>query len=189
MKKISVFLCFLLVLGAAFVSAQPVEGKKFEAGTAVDFYCMNVGGATQGSYLYVPLHFGWYVWKGLEIEPEFAVNIPLKYTNYIDVTCIGTINAFYNYKVGKKLVPFAGGGFSLGNGIPYAQSQYGQLYGDANMNTTAYNLGCGLKYLLTDSVVVRAEYRYSRYRMTSDGGTGSENINIHRAFVGLSFLF
>ncbi len=187
MKKVSVFLVCLLLLGAAFASAQPVEGKKFEAGTAVDYTGLNAGGSNAGCYLYVPLRFGWYVWKGLEIEPELALNIPLKHG--FDMTCIGTLNLFYNYKIGKKFVPFAGGGLSIGNAYPLVQFPMGEMMGDASMDTAAMNLGGGLKYLLTDSVALRAEYRCSLYRVSWDGSAGHEDLSYHKVMIGLSYLF
>lgn len=190
MKKVSLFLVFMLVMGVAFGAAQPVEGKKFEAGGSLDYYSLGQGGNTESNYLYIPLRFGWYIWKGLEIEPEFAVSIPFKNTDAVDVTCLGTVNVFYNYKVGRKFVPFAGGGFSLGNGVPFANAGSSQiLSGDAAVNSTAMNLGGGLKYLLSDSVALRAEYRYSRFRVSQDGVVGHENLDIHKVLVGLSFIF
>ena len=123
-------------------------------------------------------------------SPSSRVNIPFKHTDVLDVTCLGTVNVFYNYKVGRKLVPFAGGGFSIGNGYPFANAGNNQiLSGDASLNSTAYNLGGGLKYLLTDSVALRAEYRYRRFRISQDGYTGHENLDVHKALVGLSFIF
>lgn len=189
MKKVSLFLAALLIVGAAFASAQAVESKKFEVGTSVEFYGLDNSGSSAASYLNIPLRFGWYIWKGLEIEPEFTVSIPLKYTASLDTTVLGTLNAFYNYKIGKKFVPFAGGGFSLGNGVPYANNWQGDLYGDAKMNTTALNLGGGLKYLLSDSCLLRLEYRYSRYRITYDGEDNHDNFNLHRVFIGFSYMF
>ncbi len=190
MKKVSLFLVFMLVMGVVFSAAQIVPGKKYEAGASIDYYSLGQGGSTYANYLFVPLHFGWYVWKGLEIEPEFAVNIPLKYVASLDVTCLGTLNVFYNYRIGKKFVPFIGGGFSMGNGIPYAEAEpYGMLYGDANYNSTALNLGGGLKYLLADNVAIRAEYRYSNFRCTVDGQPDHVNYKINRAFIGLCFMF
>ncbi len=187
MRKVSIFLVCLLVLGAVFASAQPVEGKKFEAGTAIEYNGINVGGNNAGCYLYIPLRFGWYVWKGLEVEPELALNIPLKYG--YDMTCIGTLNVFYNYKLGKKFVPFAGGGLSIGNAYPLAQYPMGEQSGYASLNTAAMNLGGGLKYLLTDSVALRAEYRCSLYRLTQDGSDGHENMTFHKVMIGLSYIF
>ena len=187
MKKLSVVLALMLILGAAVVSAQPVEGKKFELGTSVDYYSFGSSGSTWASYLSVPVRFGWYIWKGLEIEPQVTVSIPLKNAGYFKAAYIGSLNVFYNYKIGKKFIPFAGGGFGLGNGLPYPMYTNGSILAYSGWKTWAWDLAGGVKYLLSDSVVLRVEYRYSRYHLGGDAETGFYNIG--QGFVGFSYLF
>ncbi len=188
MKRMLSFVCVLLVLCVAFASAQPVEGKKFEAGAALNLYSLGYSsGGIMASFLYVPLHFGWYLWKGLEIEPEISVNVPLAHTDYIDVTYNLTLNAFYNFKVGRKFIPFIGGGLTFGNGIPYPSG--GEIVGGTNLNSSAYNIGAGVKYLLTNYVAIRAEYRYSHFKLDYDESPTTDKYNLHRGLVGVAFFF
>lgn len=188
MKKATLFLAVLLILGTVLATAQVFDGKKFEAGASLDFYTISEKGySTFGSYVYLPLRFGWFVWKGLEVEPEFALNIPLKYRSYYDIGYLATVNVFYNFQLGKRFLPFVGGGFSIGNSLPYSHP-YGQMWSEGSPHTSAYNLGGGLKYLLSDHFLVRAEYRFSHFRYHFAG----ENVYfypVNRAFIGVSYLF
>jgi opacity protein-like surface antigen len=188
MKKLFVLLVVLFAAGAAFAADRPVDGKKFEASTAIHYYSFKESGSSGSyGYLYVPLRFGWYIWKGLEIEPEVDVQFPLgSMHDYYDVSYVLSTSVFYNFKVGKKFVPFVGGGAGFGNGMPYPQ--YGQLYGDSAVDTSEWHVGCGVKYLLTNSVALRAEYRYNRYRYEYEGSS-VYHFNIHQVLAGLSFFF
>jgi hypothetical protein len=64
----------LIFLGATLAMSQPVPGKKFEFSTAFSFSSFKFsGGMDSESLLLIPLRFGYFVWKGLEIEPELTL--------------------------------------------------------------------------------------------------------------------
>ncbi len=77
MKKFGVFLAALLFAGVTFAGSQPVPGKTFEFSTALSFFSVKADDSEESySYLSIPVRCGWFVWKGLEIEPEAQVFIP-----------------------------------------------------------------------------------------------------------------
>jgi hypothetical protein len=79
-KKLCVFLGVLLFLGVTFAASQPVPGKKFEFSTAIDFESVTVdGGSGSSGALVIPFRFGWFGWKGLEVEPEVQLLFPKRH--------------------------------------------------------------------------------------------------------------
>lgn len=180
-------LALFLALGAGWASAQVVEGKKFELGTAVNFYSFKESGSGSSyTYLYVPIQFGWYVWKGLEIAPEVAFQFPMgNMKNLMDTCYILSMNVYYNFKLGQKFVPFVGGGAGFGNAMPYPQ--YGSIYGGSDIHTSTLDLAGGLKYLLSNSIAMRLEYRYNRYRWDTSGTI--YHFNINQVNLGFTYMF
>ena len=80
MKRLCVSLALLLVLGAAVAVAQPVPGKKFELGTAIALWSYsyeNEDYSNSWTLLNIPVRFGWFLWKGLQLEPEVIFTIPI----------------------------------------------------------------------------------------------------------------
>ncbi len=185
MKKLCVIFVCLLFAGAMFAADRPIDGKKFELGTAIHMYGMHY---QDGDYSYswsvlnVPIRFGWFVWKGLEIEPEIMFTVPLKGGG--DALYVLSANVFYNFKTKGKWVPFIGGGVGYGNGIPYV----GWVEGDKDLRSTVFNLGGGLKYIIGNVAAVRIEYRFTRdhYKYPGDGYT---NYSLQQVFVGFSIFF
>jgi hypothetical protein len=182
MKKIGVFLVALFVLGATLAVAQPVPGKKFEFGTSVSFTSIKIsGGFGADSYLIMPVRFGYYIWKGLEIEPELLITSvhPGGHTGF---NLSG--NVAYHFSVAGRLVPFVLAGVGTGNG--YATGPVVS----SSTDTTAFliNGGAGAKYLLGNIAAVRMEYRYTRNRLNK-GGFLFQNTDIHQVFIGLSIFF
>jgi hypothetical protein len=190
MKKTFVFLAIALFLGATFAASQPVPGKKFEFGTSVNFFSVNYeyGDGWTGSWtvLNVPIRFGWFVWKGLEIEPEVIMTIPMGQDKGGDMSYFAAANLAYNFKMKGKLVPFVGGSAGFGNGIPYM----GWVQGGSGEKVTAFGGLAGVKYLLGDIAAIRAEYRLLRYSWKDDfDPLYDETGTIHQILVGLSVFF
>ncbi len=189
MKKLCVFLAALLFLGATFAMSQPVPGKKFELGTSVNFFSVKyefAGGFSDSwTVLNVPVRFGWFVWKGLEIEPELIMTIPIGQDSGEMVYFLGA-NLAYNFKTSGKLVPFIGGSAGFGNGIPYM----GWVEGGSGQRTSAYGGLAGVKYLLGNIAAIRAEYRLLFYTWKdTDFPDDNETGTIHQVLIGLSIFF
>jgi opacity protein-like surface antigen len=189
MKKTVAFLAVLLFLGVTFAVSQPVPGKKFEFGTSANFFSVKYESADgySGSWtvLNVPIRFGWYIWKGLEIEPEVTMTLPLG-SGKGDMSYFAGANLAYNFKTKGKLVPFIGGSAGFGNGIPYM----GWVEGNTGDKVTAFGGLAGVKYLLGNIAAIRAEYRLLRYDWNdSEFPEYDETGTIHQILVGLSIFF
>ncbi len=189
MKKSIAFLAVLLFLGATFAAAQPIPGKKFELGTSVSFFSVKyeVEDGYSGSWtvLNVPIRFGWFVWKGLEIEPEIIVTLPMN-EGKGEASYFAGVNLAYNFTTKGKLVPFVGGSVGIGNGIPYM----GWVEGGSGEKVTAFGGLAGVKYLLGNIAAIRAEYRLLRYSWKDDyDPMYDETGTIHQILVGLSVFF
>lgn len=189
MKKVCVFLAVLLFLGATFALSQPVPGKKFELGTSVNFYSVKYeyGDGYSGSFtiLNVPIRFGWFAWKGLEIEPEITLTLPMG-DDKGDAAYFAGVNLAYNFTTSGKLVPFVGGSAGFGNGIPYM----GWVEGSSGEKVTAFGGLAGVKFLIGNIAAIRAEYRLLSYTWKDDiDPLYDETGTIHRILVGLSVFF
>jgi hypothetical protein len=185
MRRLCVSLALLLVLGAAFAAAQPVPGKKFELGTAIALWSYsyeNEDYSNSYTLLNVPVRFGWFFWKGLQLEPEIILTIPIGEDGG-DVSYFLTGNLVYNFKASPKLVPFIGGGAGVGNGIPFL----GWVEGGSNAKSWAFDGLAGIKYLVGNAAAIRAEYRFMRYEWESDWS--DETGIIHQVLIGLSIFF
>ncbi|OGD27571.1 MAG: hypothetical protein A2028_04045 [Candidatus Aminicenantes bacterium RBG_19FT_COMBO_59_29] len=189
MKKVCVFLAVLLFLGTTFALSQPVPGKKFELGTAVSFFSIKYeysdGYSGSWTVLNVPIRFGWFVWKGLQIEPEVIMTIPIG-EDKGDMAYFLGANLAYHFKTSGKFVPFIGGSVGFGNGIPYM----GWVEGSSGDKSTAFGGLAGVKYLLGNIAAIRAEYRLLRYSWKDDFSPDyDETGTIHQILVGLSVFF
>jgi hypothetical protein len=177
-------LAFLLAEAA---SGQPVPGKKFELGTAVSYYHGSYGwDVLSDSYtnLNIPLRFGWFVWKGLEIEPEVTAIIPIQ-GDENDVTFYFEAKVVYNFKAIGKLAPFLGGTTGWGNGLP-KRSWIAQ---NGKTRTMADGVVAGVKYRVGPAVALRAEYKMVIYSWRNKTTSYREGGTLHNGNVGVSVLF
>jgi hypothetical protein len=134
MKKVSVLLAFLLVFGVVFAASQPVNGKRFELsmGLSFDAYSYHspydpAGYSNTDSYINLPIRFGWYIWKGLEFEPELMLTKyreheiypPSEDYKYSETGWMLSGNLLYNFRINNShFMPFILAGFGFGNGVP-----------------------------------------------------------------------
>lgn len=184
-KSIIVILFAFFLFKATF--AQPVEGKKFELSTSVSIWNIKMNDGETETLVNIPLRIGYYIYRGLEIEPEFLLTIPedSEETGYL---ILG--NLVYNFKVSENLIPFilAGGGY--GNGTRFFDAVF-----DSDMGITVLNFGVGMKYLVGDSAAIRTEYRFTKYsgEETETGYWGTYTYEYDRTdnnvFVGVSIFF
>jgi opacity protein-like surface antigen len=180
MKKAVLVLTMILFFCTLTVSAQPA-GKKWELGMSFSYTNYKWSGDTESEYvLNLPIRAGYYVWKGLEIEPEFMLT---KFKDG-DTAYILSANLAYNFKTSGSLRPFVLAGFGFGNGIPVAHL----VEGESDINATVINFGAGVKYLIGSTAALRFEYRYTHDHLKYQGGY-SENMNIHQVLAGISVFF
>jgi opacity protein-like surface antigen len=182
MKRLIALAVVALFLASTAALAQPIVGKKWEFSTAVAFNSTKYTGESASSYLNIPVRVGYFIWKGLEIEPELTMTFT---SDDID---LGTglffsLNAAYNFTLtNKKLIPFVRAGFGLGNGI----RQFDLIFKTSGYTITAPSLGLGAKYRIGDSAALRLEYRFNSY--SASGGVG-HFVDEHLVFVGISIFF
>ena len=181
MKKSFTFLVVLLLLGVTFAASQPVPGKKFELSTAFSFTSLTLSGETgSDTFLSLPLRVGYYIWKGLELEPELML---MKFKGS-DAAFNLNGNLSYNFNTSGQLKPFLLAGAGLGNGIAFGAL----IEGGTSTNATLLNLGGGVKYVIGTSGAIRLEYRYTHNRL-SKGAPLVQNFNIHQVFIGVALFF
>ena len=182
MKRTFAALAALLVTGSALALGQPVASKKFELGTSVSLFSADPDNESAYGLLNIPVRFGWFVWKGLEIEPEIMLSIPLNPDIGEETSYVVIGNLTYNFRTSGKLVPFVGGGAGVGNGFPTS----GFVMRKGQTVTTFDGL-LGVKYILNDHFGVRAEYRFNRFVI--DVTDGSLEGTYHLFFIGFSLFF
>jgi opacity protein-like surface antigen len=177
MKKLCVFLAVLLFLGATFAVSQPVPGKKFEFSTALSFASMKFSGDTESyTFLSLPLRVGYYIWKGLEFEPELIL---MKFEGS-DAAYNLNGNLSYNFNTSGNFKPFVLAGAGFGNGVAYGPI----VEGDPDLNATLLNFGGGVKYVIGTSGAIRLEYRYTHNELAE-----GETVNLHQVFIGVALFF
>jgi opacity protein-like surface antigen len=186
MKKACAILTILLFVSVVAM-AQPVEKKKWEFSTAISYsnFKYSSGGYSYTEYvLNIPLRLGYFAWKGLEIEPEIMLT---KWKGEDMGWLLGAGLAYNFATANKKLVPFVRGGIGFGNGFSYLDT----ISGSSGVHCTAPNLGAGLKYLVGGSAALRLEYRFTHNHLSGGGidDGGSENVNSHLIFIGISVFF
>jgi opacity protein-like surface antigen len=204
MKKTIVILAVMLLLSTAAVAAVgPVEGKKFEFSTAFSFsvqkYNYGDGYTETDSIFNIPLRLGYFIWKGLEFEPELMMtSYHDKYVGpgFSDTShSTGWLlsgNLLYNFTLNKspRMLPFILAGYGFGNGFPVGGNIYRY---ETGAKSSCLNLGVGLKYLFGNIAALRLEYRFlgGRVKYPIGEGTGNytDKFNQHGLFVGLSLFF
>ena len=180
MKKFYAFLAALVFLGATFAVAQPVAGKKFEFGTSLSFSTFKFSDSSDSqTILTIPVRFGYFIWKGLELEPELML---VKFEDS-DVTYNLSANLAYNFKTAGKIVPFVLAGAGIGNA--FAVGPY--MEGGSGLSAFLLNFGGGAKFLIGNSGAVRVEYRFTRNHLSED--EFSDDLNYHQILVGVSLFF
>lgn len=142
------------ILSVKVIFAQPIKGKKFEFSTSASMWHIKEKNREPETVINLPFRFGYYIFKGLEIEPELFYSIhDGEESGYLILA-----NLAYNFKISEKDVVFILGGGGFGN-----SPQYFTVVHDYNMDITAFNFGVGIKHLVSNSAAIRIEYRYTKY--------------------------
>lgn len=135
--------------------AQTIAGKKFEFSTSASVWNVKSNDGETETVVNLPIRIGFFIFKGLEIEPELFLTIP---EDSEDTGYIILANLSYNFKTSENLMFFLLGGGGYGNG-----SRLFDFVWDNDMGVTVYNFGAGIKYLVGDSAALRIEYRFTKY--------------------------
>jgi hypothetical protein len=162
---------------AAEAKAQIVENKRFEFSTAASVWNIKWEGEENQTVFNVPVRLGFFIYKGLEIEPELLLTIPEE-SDSTGIIAVG--NLVYNFKLSGKAVPFVLGGAGYGNAYPFFCAAF-----DWDDSVTVLNFGAGIKLLVGDSAALRLEYRFSQYSESSGGDKRTDN----NFMLGVSLFF
>lgn len=179
MKKLLVLTFIGLIALALTAWAQP-EGKKWELGIGFDYSSVKGSESSEAfDILTIPLRLGYYLWKGLEVEPELF----LMKVEDSDMGYLFNLNGVYNFKTAGSIRPFLLAGVGITNGIKIGYV----MEADNEVNGFVINAGAGLKYLVGNSAAIRFEYRYMHNRLKDMDIT--ENFNSHQFLIGVSVFF
>jgi hypothetical protein len=184
MKRNCAFLVVFVLLSAmASATEGPVKGKKFEFSTAVSFSSAKLLDEDYTiSVLKIPLRLGWFIFGGLEIEPEVQLSSP--YQGHLNYFLQG--NLIYNFKAPLNLVPFLGPFAGFGSEDPVVS-----IGGSEGAKVSAFGGIIGVRCLMGKWAAVRAEYRLKW--LTHDapymGDFGPDKWRMSEIFVGLSIFF
>jgi opacity protein-like surface antigen len=182
MRKTVLFLIAFLVLAAAFAAAQPVPGKRFELGGSFALASVSFGGEDSMTVLHLPVRFGFFVWKGLELEPELMLQA-LFMDEGSRASYNLSANVAYNFGASKPLIPFVLAGLGAGNAIAVGPG----MERTGGGSVTLMNLGGGVKYMLGKLVAVRIEYRFTHNWVTKGVSSGYANTHLLMAGFGIFF--
>jgi len=172
------------ILFVKTIFAQPVKGKKFEFSTSASMWHIKEKNRDPETVINLPVRLGYYIFKGLEIEPELFYSAH----DGEDDGYLILANLSYNFKITKENIVFILGGGGFGNSPHYFTVVY-----DHNINVKAYNFGIGLKHLVGNSAAIRIEYRYTKYSGEEYRAIPMTYYRIDRTvsniYVGISIFF
>jgi hypothetical protein len=175
--KTTAFFILVVFIVCSSGSAQPVPEKKWEFSTSGYFSSMKGKGDSESyDLLNLAMRLGYFVYKGLEIEPEFLLTIP---DDSEDTGILFLGNVAYNFGVSKNVTPFILAGFGIGNGARYLS-----IIWDLEETVTVLDVGVGIKYTVGHSAGLRLEYRFCHVMMEDD-----DYLNDHQIMVGISLFF
>lgn len=150
-------------------------------------YSSDTDNPSAQTVIMLPVRLGVFVTRDLEIEGDMNL------TSTDNSTGLWAFfNVAYNFRANEgKVRPFILAGVGLGN----AARVLG-LAVETDNSVLGYDLGAGLKTLLTEHVGFRVEYRYDRVTYDSDDytwwtGVTSEEVTFqgHRLLMGLTVFF
>ena len=178
MKKITkiFLLIFSFFISYEVIFSQPVQSKKFEFSTSASIWNVKFQDQETETLVNIPIRLGFFLYKGLEIEPELFLTIP----EGEDLGYLLLASLSYNFKLSDKFIPFilAGGGY--GN----SEQSFSVAY-DYGADIFAIHFGGGIKYLVSDSAAIRMDYRFTKYLAEGYWLDRTDN----NVFFGLSIFF
>ncbi len=181
MKRTLAVLTIFLAFAGTALAGQTFDGKKIEIGAGLSFESISGSGSTSNA-LNIPVRAGYFVWKGLEIEPEFLLNA----VSRDELGWMVNGNVAYNFRLKNRgFVPFVLAGVGFGNGLEVAGAMLNRGHG---RKVHGINAGAGVKCLITGDVAFRVEYRYGRNTLKQDSDPETK-FDSHRVLCGISVFF
>ena len=192
----------MLILSSAVMAAGPIEGKKFEFSTGFAFssqhYNYGDGDKETWTVFQFPFRLGYFITKGLEIEPELLLTSEhYKYTSTdysksdSSTGWILSGNLLYHFplKNSPRWLPFVLAGYGFGNG-DLEGTDVDRYYG-TSPKTSLFNFGAGIKHTFGNIAALRFEYRFRIGNVKySEGSTEyKDKVNFHTVMLGLSLFF
>jgi opacity protein-like surface antigen len=186
MKLITISM--LCALATMSLFAQPREGKNIELGLSGSYQNRSSGGSSEsvGAFLLNP-KVGFYVFEGLELEPEMSF---MFYSGY-NPSYVLNANVSYNFISTANSTPFLLIGYGRANAVPFFNVPSMSM----DFGVNVLNLGAGTKVYLNENVAIRIEYRYQRFTgnhqntyYSSYTFTETVDARIHTLEFGLTVL-
>jgi opacity protein-like surface antigen len=186
MKTLSFMI--IIALAASTSPAQPREGKNKELSLSGGYQNFSSGSSSGSSSAFlVSPRLGFFVFKGLELEPEALLML----SSGSDAVYVVNANVSYNFISLNKGVPFLLIGYGRANTVPFFSVPLGQT----GVGVGVVNLGTGVKIYLSEDIALRLEYRFQKFygqgETTSYGSfsyTEKVDTRIHMVQFGLSAL-
>ncbi len=176
---VQLFICVLIITTIVETSSAQTEKGDKEISISSSFMSLNYEGFREPwSAAKLTMRMGIHITENIEIEPEMILS---NYRGKI-AGAVFSGNLLYNFKseeTNNKVVPFVLCGVGISNAVlaPPDVASYGSV-----MFGTVYNLGCGVKIFLSESSLLRVEYRFQKMF----GSSGHSN---HMVLIGISIFF
>ena len=188
MKKLAVILSVSVLLAVSSAWGQVRLQNKLELGTAVSVQSRYEEGYNS-TWWNIPVRVGYFFTNWLEVEPELILSKTDYYDDYPNKwSYLLNLNIAAHFRIAERAFPFFLAGAGVGNGVPI----WGVVYGDSGYHARVLNFGTGIKYFPVSFVAIRAEYRFSRFKMTYPVYPDTrEKVSgrMDQIFVGVSILF
>ena len=174
----------LSALATLSLIAQPRDGMNTELSLSGAYENRSVGSNSGDlGWLLINPRLGFYVFKGLELEPEMVFMISGASPMYVL-----NGNVSYNFISAGNSVPFLLIGYGRANTVPFFNVPLGGL----GFGVNVLNLGGGMKVILNKDIAVRFEYRFQKFtgQEAIPGYSSDEQVDarIHTVQFGLSVL-
>lgn len=183
----------IIALSAPVLFAQPREGRTRELSLSGSFQSYSTetssyyesGSGTASAFLVSP-RLGFFVFEGLELEPE----ILFLFSSGDDPVYVLNGNVSYNFLSEGNGVPFLLIGYGLANTVPFFNVPLTR----SDFTIGVLNAGGGVKVFLKEDIAFRIEYRYQLFSGKGKttyydfSSTRVVNTRIHSVQFGLSIL-
>ncbi|MFA6598135.1 MAG: outer membrane beta-barrel protein [Ignavibacteriaceae bacterium] len=146
----------IIIATATTLFAQPSENNNRELSLSGSYQNYSSGSSSSGSSaILLSPRLGFYVHKGLELEPELLFMM----STGSDLVYMLNGNVSYNFIARGKTVPFLLIGYGLANTVPFFNVPMTRT----DFNVGVLNIGMGVKIFLKEDIALRIEYRYQKY--------------------------
>jgi opacity protein-like surface antigen len=145
-------------------------------------------------YINTYIRYGYFFYKGFEIEPEFLWYA----SNHGKPGFAVTGNLVYNFNFAKDsaccpIMPFLLADYSISTGMQYGHMGVSGTYDDnVKWKTHGYGIGAGVKAFVSPRVALRLEYRYESHTRKNEASyysSGKTTSNSNNVMAGFSIFF